>query len=72
MNAEYRKIEKETEKALLIDFKAISTGTWNGVKPVWVPKSQIEIISETLLHLPAWLLNRIESENQMRISAESI
>jgi hypothetical protein len=72
MNAEYRKIEKETEKAMLIDFVAISTGRRNETKAVWIPKSQIEILSEKLLSIPEWLLNRIENENQIRISAETI
>jgi len=72
MKAEYRKIEKETEKALLVNFKAISARSGFEAKPVWVPKSQIEIVSETLLHLPEWLLNRIENENRIRISAEAI
>lgn len=71
MKADYREIKRETDKALLINFRAISTGSRFSVKPVWVPKSQIEILDDETLEIPSWLLNRIESENEICISAEA-
>ena len=70
--AEYYGIERETEKALLINFKAISMKSSFNTKPAWVPKSQIELLENKMIEMPYWLLSRIESDNQMTISAEKI
>ncbi len=73
LRAEYKEVVKETEKALRIDFIAISiTSTRPNTYPVWVPKSQVEIMDARFVEIPEWLLNRIEDENQMRVSAETI
>ena len=68
MKLTYRNIEKETEKALLVEFSAISTGSRFDVKPVWIPKSQTEIHNEKTLTIPDWLMARIERENEIAIN----
>lgn len=56
------KIEKETEKALNINFCV----SWNGSmrpKTMWVPKSICEVKREDLIAVEEWWIRKVSEEN---------
>lgn len=55
-------IEKETEKAILV----------NANGQCWLPKSQIEILSNNVIKLPTWLWLKNRFVMSIRTNAESI
>lgn len=63
ININYNAIEKDTEKALFVDF---------GNRKVWLPKSQITVNDDNTITMPSWLANKnhlVETAADRRLDA---
>ena len=62
MNIFYNTIEKQSEKALLISFPVEYNMNMHS-KSIWMPKSQVNIISDSVIEIADWMVSKLEREN---------